>query len=142
MAVRIYLFDDEILELHSSLQLLISMIEVVSDVQGTPYATAYQKLSMLDGFGLVSPRSTASVKFTEKELGALMCMLGVLPSRDTPAYHRVAAKISLAAEQRASSIIGILAMRRAVADAKATRHWGLENVPVFTGKLGGPAEVG
>lgn len=97
---------------------------------GTPYQTANTKI--LDRHY----RSDSAIKFTEDEIGAIMCAFGVLGDDvlasvedvDIGAFNQAAAKVSVAAEQRATGILGKIAMSNAATRGRLSGYWGLQKV--------------
>jgi hypothetical protein len=97
---------------------------------GTPYQTANAKIVGRHY------RSASAVKFTEDEIGAIMCAFGALGDDvlssvdkiDVGAFNQAAAKVSVAAEQRATGILGKIAMSNAATRGRESGYWGLQKV--------------
>ena len=97
---------------------------------GTPYQTANAKIPDRHY------RSDSAVKFTEDEIGAIMCAFSalgedVLASVDeieVTAFNLAAAKVSVAAEQRATGILGKIAMSNSAMRGRQSGYWGLQKV--------------
>jgi hypothetical protein len=97
---------------------------------GTPYQTANPKI--VDRHY----RSDSAVKFTEDEVGAIMCAFSalgedVLASVDeieVTAFNLAGAKVSVAAEQRATGILGKITMSNSAMRGRQSGYWGLQKV--------------
>ena len=97
---------------------------------GKPYRTALARLEDRHY------HSDSVIKFTEDEIGAIMCAFGVLGDNilasveniDVGAFHQAAEKVSVAAEQRATGILGKLAMSNAAMRGRQSGYWGLQKV--------------
>jgi hypothetical protein len=97
---------------------------------GTPYQTANAKIQ-----GRYY-RSDSAVKFTEDEIGAIMCAFSALGDTvlasvekiDVGAFNLAAAKVSVAAEQRATGILGKIAMSNSAMRGRQSGYWGLQKV--------------
>ena len=98
---------------------------------GTPYQTANAKIVGRHY------RSDSAVKFTEDEIGAIMCAFSALGDDvlasgvdkiDVGAFNLAAAKVSVAAEQRATGILGKIAMSNSAMRGRQSGYWGLQKV--------------
>ena len=97
---------------------------------GTPYQTANAKIDDRNY------RFDSAIKFTEDEIGAIMCAFGALgddvlasvENIDLGAFNQAAAKVSVAAEQRARGILGKIAMSNAATRGRLSGYWGLQKV--------------
>jgi hypothetical protein len=97
---------------------------------GTPYQTANAKIR--DRYY----RTDSAVKLTEDEIGAIMCAMSVfgddvlasVEKIDLTALNLAVAKISVAAEQRATGILGKIAMSNSAMRGRQSGYWGLQKV--------------
>jgi hypothetical protein len=90
-----------------------------------PYQTANAKITDR------CYRSASFVKFTEDEIGAIMCALGairpdLLEELDQEAVQSAAQKVSVTADQRAAGVFGSFAMSNASRRGRLSGYWGLQ----------------
>jgi hypothetical protein len=131
MAIKIYLTHLEKYVIGGLTHVVGKFLEEAGiNWTGTPYQTANVKILGRDY------RSDSAVKFTEDEIGAIMCAFGVLGDNvltsvekiDVTAFNLAAAKVSVAAEQRAIGILGKIAMSNAAMRGRQSGYWGLQKV--------------
>jgi hypothetical protein len=127
MTIKIYLTHSEKYVIGGLAHVAGTFLEQAGlNWSGTPYQTANAKI--LDRHY----RSDSAVKFTEDEIGATMCAFGalgedVLASVDeieVSAFNLAAAKVSVAAEQRATGILGKIAMSNSAMRGRQSGYWG------------------
>ncbi len=131
MTIKIYLTHSEKYVIGGLTYVVGKFLEEAGlNWSGTPYQTAHAKIQ-----GRYY-RSDSAVKFTEDEIGAIMCAFGVLGDNvlasvekiDIAAFNLAAAKVSVAAEQRATGFLGKIAMSNAAMRARQSGYWGLQKV--------------
>jgi hypothetical protein len=131
MTIKIYLTHSEKYVIGGLTYVVGKFLEEAGfNWSGTPYQTAHAKIQGWDY------RSDSAVKFTEDEIGAIMCAFGVLGDNvlasvekiDTAAFNLAAAKVSVAAEQRATGILGKIAMSNSAMRGRQSGYWGLQKV--------------
>lgn len=129
MAIKIYLTHSEKYVIGGLTYVAGQYLEKAGlNWSGTPYQTVNAKIQDRHY------RADSAVKFTEDEIGAIMCAFGVLGDGvlasvekiDVAAFNLAAAKVSVAAEQRATGILGKIAMSNAAMRGRQTGYWGLE----------------
>lgn len=131
MTIKIYLTHSEKYVIGGLTHVVGKFLEEAGlNWSGTPYQTANAKI-----LGRYY-RSDSAVKFTEDEIGAIMCAFGALGDNvlasvekiDVEAFNLASAKVSVAAEQRATGILGKIAMSNAATRGRQSGYWGLQKV--------------
>lgn len=176
MSVKIYLTRDELYVIADAVVFVEGKLKVAGlSWLGTPYQTVNAKMDRAreatqgcppppEGFSNFERKPTPPadgcfVKFTEDELGALMCAadavafgaseqdLGSLVQRLAREQPRapgplgsVCQKLSIIADQRAAGFFGKIAMAKAAARGRFSGYWGLEkampDLPFFRTDFG------
>jgi hypothetical protein len=131
MTIKIYLTHSEKYVIGGLTHVVGKFLEGAGlNWSGTPYQTANAKIEDRHY------RSDSTVKFTEDEIGAIMCAFSALGDNvlasvekiDVAAFNLALAKVSVAAEQRATGILGKIAMSNAATRGRQSGYWGLQKV--------------